>query len=155
MTFEQRAQDKGYKIEAAVQIEGRPLKAIRTGNLVYTSGQLSLSNEKEIKGKVGKDIDIKQAQKAAQYAGLNCLSAIKKEIGSLDNIVRIIKVFGMVNVDPDFNDKKENNTSAVIDGCSNLLYEIFGESGQHTRTAVGMTIPRNYAVEVEMIVEVM
>ena len=154
MTFENKVKELGYQIEAAKQQEGKPLKAVRTGNLVYTSGQLSINNGVDIKGKVGKDLSIAQGQEAAKYATLNCLSAIKSVVGSLDNINRIVKVLGMVNVASDFNNSPDNDTSKVIDGCSNLLHEIFGEAGQHARSAVGMTLPRDFAVEIEMIVEV-
>ena len=154
MTFENKATELGYQIEAAKQQEGKPLKAVRTGNLVYTSGQLSINNGVDIKGKVGKDLTIAQGQEAAKFATLNCLAAIKSIVGSLDNINRIVKVLGMVNVASDFNNSPDNDTSKVIDGCSNLLHEIFGEAGQHARSAVGMTLPRDFAVEIEMIVEV-
>jgi enamine deaminase RidA (YjgF/YER057c/UK114 family) len=155
MSFEKRAMELGLDIQPASQVPGKPLKAIRTGNLVYTSGQLSVNNGIDIKGKVGKDLSIEEGQNAARYATINCLSAIKTVVGTLDNITRIIKVLGMVNVTDEFNDQPENDTSKVIDGCSNLLQDIFGEKGIHARSAVGMNLPRNYAVEIEMIVEVM
>jgi enamine deaminase RidA (YjgF/YER057c/UK114 family) len=82
-------------------------------------------------------------------AALNALRAIKTVAGGLDKVVRIVKVLGMVNVAPDF-----DNTPGVIHGCSDLLREVFGEVGYHARSAVGMTIPVNYAVEIEMVVEV-
>ncbi|MEP0265237.1 RidA family protein [Dokdonia sp.] len=154
MTFEQKAIELGCKIEPAKQVKGKPLKAVRTGNLVYTSGQLSIKNGIDIKGKVGEDLTIAEGQEAARQATLNCLSAIKTVIGSLDKITKIVKVLGMVNVSNDFNDSIYNDTSKVINGCSDLLYEIFGEAGEHARSAVGMTLPRNFAVEIEMIVEV-
>jgi len=102
-----------------------------------------------VMGKVGQDISVEEGYAAARLATLNCLRAIKTLAGSLDAVTRIVKVFGMVNAAPDF-----NNTPAVIHGCSDLLLEVFGEAGRHARSAVGMTIPLNYAVEVEMIVEV-
>jgi enamine deaminase RidA (YjgF/YER057c/UK114 family) len=155
MSFEQKAIELGYIIEAAVQNPMKPLIAVRTGNLVYTSGQLSNKIGVEIKGKVGKDLTIQEGKEAAKQATLNCLSAIKAKIGSLDQINKIVKVLGMVNVSNDFNDaSNDNDTSKVIDGCSELLHEIFGEAGRHARSAVGMVLPRNYAVEIEMIVEV-
>ena len=154
MSFEKKAIQLGHQIPIAVQQEGKPLKAIKIGNIVYTSGQLSINNGVDIKGKVGGELTISEGMEAAKYATLNCLTAIKSVVGSLDNIERIVKVFGMVNVSSDFNEIPENNTSAVINGCSNLLYDIFGDAGQHARSAVGMNLPRNYAVEIEMIVEV-
>ena len=80
---------------------------------------------------------------------LRCLRAVKSRIGSLDDIVRIVKVLGTVNVAPGFDD-----TPSVIHGCSDFLREVFGPAGYHARSAVSMTIPENFAVEVEMVVEV-
>ncbi len=125
------------------------VRAVRTGNLIYTSGQIPIWGNTSIKGKVGQDITIEQASEAAKLCTLNGLRAIKTLVGSLDNIVQIVKVLGMVNVAPGF-----DNTSEVIDGCSIFLKEIFGDAGNHSRSAVGMVIPQNFAVEIEMVVEV-
>jgi enamine deaminase RidA (YjgF/YER057c/UK114 family) len=122
---------------------------VRTGNLVFTSGNVSTWGEKTIKGKVGRDLTVEEGYEGARFAALNCLRAIKTVTGSLDNIVRLIKVFGMVNVAPDF-----DNTPGVIHGCSDLLREVFGEVGHHARSAIGLTVPFNYAVEIELIAEV-
>jgi len=81
--------------------------------------------------------------------GLACLQAVKSAAGSLDNVVRVVKVLGMVNVAPGF-----ANTPAVIHGASDLFLEVFGEAGRHARSAVGMQIPSDFAVEVEVIFEV-
>ena len=154
MDFEQKAKELGYKIDPAKQIEGKPQKAIRTGNLVYTSGQLSINGEVHIKGRVGKEVTIEQGYEAAKFAALNCLAAIKTITGSLDKVTRVVKVLGMVNIASHGHEEQEYDTSKVINGCSDLIHEIFGEAGLHARSAVGMTLPRNYAVEIEMIVEV-
>jgi enamine deaminase RidA (YjgF/YER057c/UK114 family) len=125
------------------------MHAVRTGNLIYTSGQVSRWGDREIKGKLGRDLTVEEGYEAARYSALSCLRAIKSLAGSLDNIVRVVKVLGMVNVAPDF-----DNTPAVIHGCSDLLLEVFGDAGRHARSAVGLTLPLNYAVEIELIVEV-
>lgn len=149
MSYEQKLKSMGYTIETRELDAGRLMHAVRTGNLIYTSGQVSAWDGKEIKGKVGQDLTVKEGYEAARMCALNCLSAVKTLAGSLDNVSRIIKVLGMVNVAPGF-----DNTPGVIHGCSDLLLEVFGDAGRHARSAVGMTIPVNYAVEIEMIVEV-
>lgn len=99
-----------------------------------------------MQGKVGRDLTLEQGQKAARMTGLSILSTLNAELGGLDRIERVIKVFGMVNCAPGF-----NQTPAVIDGCSDLLVEIFGEAGQHTRSAVGVAeLPFDIAVEIEL-----
>ncbi len=128
---------------------GRLMHAVRTGNLIYTSGQVSRRGDIEIKGKLGADLTVEQGYEAARLCALNCLAAVKTLAGSLDNVVRVVKVLGMVNVAPGFDD-----TPGVIHGCSDLLIAVFGEAGRHARSAVGMTLPANFAVEIELIVEV-
>ena len=125
------------------------MHAVRTGNLVYTSGQTSKWGGKEIKGQVGAEVTVEQGYEAARYCVLGCLAAIHTLCGSIDKVVRIVKVLGMVNVAPGFVD-----TPSVIHGASDTLIEVFGDAGHHARSAVGMTIPANYAVEVELIAEV-
>jgi enamine deaminase RidA (YjgF/YER057c/UK114 family) len=100
---------------------------------------------------VGVDLDLAAARDAARLVALNLVTTIRRELGSLDAVGRIVKVLGMVNCAPGF-----RQTPAVIDGCSDVLVEIFGEDvGRHARSAVGMSeLPFNIAVEIEMIVEI-
>lgn len=149
MSVEAKLQAIGYTILPVELNAGKLMLAVRSGNLIFTSGQVPNWEGQTVMGKVGQDISVEEGYAAARLATLNCLRAIKTLAGSLDAVTRIVKVFGMVNAAPDF-----NNTPAVIHGCSDLLLEVFGEAGRHARSAVGMTIPLNYAVEVEMIVEV-
>jgi enamine deaminase RidA (YjgF/YER057c/UK114 family) len=149
MSFETKATDLGYTIEPAELFNGKFMTAVRTGNLVYTAGQVSRWGDRDIKGKVGADLTVEEGYEAARYAALNCLRAVKAVTGSLDSVTRVVKVLGMVNAAPGF-----NNTPGVIHGCSDLLNEVFGEVGHHARSAVGMVIPFDYAVEVEIIFEV-
>lgn len=150
MSFEAKLKEMGYAVETRDLNAGKLMHAVRTGNLIYTSGQVSAWGDKTIKGKVGADVTIEQGYEAAQLATLNCLSAIKTLAGgSLDNVVQIVKVFGMVNVAPNF-----DQTPDVIHGCSDMLLELFGEAGKHARSAIGLTVPVNFAVEIEMIAEV-
>jgi enamine deaminase RidA (YjgF/YER057c/UK114 family) len=149
MSYEAKLRELGYTVEPVELNAGKLMHAVRTGNLIYTSGQVSRWGEREIKGKLGRDLSVEQGYEAARFSTLSALAAIKTLAGSLDNVVQVLKVLGMVNVAPDF-----DNTPGVIHGCSDLLLEVFGEAGRHARSAVGMTIPFNFAVEVEMIVEV-
>lgn len=149
MSYEAKLHEMGYTIEPVTLDNGKFLAAVRTGNLIFTAGQVSRWEGRDIKGKIGDDLTLEEGYAAARSCALNCLRAIKTVHGSLDSIVRIVKVFGMVNVAPGF-----DNTPGVMHGCSDLLREVFGEVGYHARSAVGMTIPFNYAVEVEMVVEV-
>jgi len=124
---------------------------VRTGNHVYTSGKGPKNKEGvTIIGKLGSDMTIEEGAKAAWWAGLQQLAALKEELGDLNKVKRIIKVLGMVNCTPDFKDQ-----SKVINGFSDLMVDVFGEAGQHARSAVGMAaLPNGMAVEIEMIVEI-
>jgi len=149
MSYEAKLRELGYTIEPTELDNGVFLAAVRSGNLVFTAGQVSQWGEQAIKGKLGADVSVEQGYTAARLCALGCLRAVKSVTGSLDDVVRIVKVLGMVNVAPGF-----DNTPGVIHGCSHLLREVFGAAGHHARSAVGMTIPFNYAVEIEMVVEV-
>ena len=125
--------------------------AVRTGNLVFTSGQLpTIEGALIATGKVGAEVSVEHAKAAAERAALNGLAAIKQLIGDLDQIVRIVKVVGFVAVDPSF-----TNHSAVVNGASEFLAECFGDAAKHARSSVGMaSLPLDAPVEIELIVEV-
>ncbi len=149
MAHETKLKEMGYTLEPIELNAGRLMHAVRTGNLVYTSGQVSRWGDQKVQGKVGRDVTVEQGYEGAKMAALCCLRALKTLTGSLDSVVRVVKVLGMVNVAPDF-----TNTPGVIHGASDLFIEVFGEAGRHARSAVGMQIPEDYAVEVEVIFEV-
>ncbi|MEO1051560.1 MAG: RidA family protein [Bacteroidota bacterium] len=127
------------------------VKAVRTGNLIFLSGHGPDEPGKGyVKGKLGKDLTIEEGQRAARLTAISLLSTLKAEIGDLSKVKRIVKVLGMVNCTPDFEDQPK-----VINGFSDLMVEVFGDKGRHARSAVGMgSLPSNIAVEIEMIVEV-
>ncbi len=127
------------------------VRTVRTGNLVFTAGHGPLQADGTyLSGKLGSNLDVEQGYGAARLTAVALLSSLKAEIGDLNRVRRIVKVTGMVNSTPDFTDQ-----SKVINGCSDLLVEIFGDRGLHARAAVGMaSLPRGFAVEIEMIVEV-
>lgn len=149
MSYEAKLREMGYELQAIELDAGRLMHAVRTGNLVYTSGATSTWGDLQVVGKVGQDITIEEAYEGAKMSALNCLQAAHTLVGSIDNIVRVVKVLGMVNVAPGFND-----TPNVINGASDLFIEVFGDAGRHARSAVGMQIPFDFAVEVEAIFEV-
>jgi len=126
------------------------VKAVRVGNMVYLSGHgPDKPDGGLVTGKVGGDLTLEQAMEAARLTGISLLSTLKAAIGDLNKVKRIVKVLGMVNAVPTFEQHPQ-----VINGCSDLLVEVFGENGKHARSAVGMcSLPKNIAVEIEMIVE--
>lgn len=121
-----------------------------TGNQLYVSGQGPFQSNKElIKGKVGKDLTLEEGQLAARQVGLTMLSTIKAQLGDLGKIKRLIKTLGMVNCYPEFEQHPQ-----TINGFSQLMVDVFGEEkGRGARSAVGMSLPGNIAVEVECIFE--
>lgn len=126
------------------------VKAVRVGNMLYLSGHGPDKPEGGLViGKVGVDLTLDQAKDAARLVGISLLSTIKAEIGDLNKVKRIVKVLGMVNAIPTFDKQPQ-----VINGCSDLMVEVFGENGKHARSAVGVgSLPSNIPVEIEMIVE--
>lgn len=127
------------------------VNAVRTGNLLFLAGKgPSLPNGEFIVGKVGRELSVQQGYEAARLTGIAQLAVLKAELGNLNKVKRIVKVTGMVNCTPDFDQQPE-----VINGFSDLMVQVFGERGKHARAAVGMNaLPRNMAVEIEMVVEV-
>ena len=130
---------------------GSYIPVVKTGNLLFVSGQIPMKEGKVIfQGKVPVNITIDDAQKAAKLCIVNALAQLKAEIGSLDKISKIVKVSGFVNSSQDFAEQPK-----IINAASDLLFEIFGDKGKHSRIAIGVTsLPLNSAVEIDMIVEI-
>lgn len=146
MTPEERLEELGLKLPALRPASGNYVSCVRTGNLIFTSGQ----GTDEYRGKLGEDVSIEVGYQAARQCMLNLFAVVKNELGDLSKVKRIVKILGMVNCSPEFIDHPK-----VMNGSSDLLVEVFGEKGRHARSAVGMSqLPHNNAVEVEMIVEV-
>ena len=143
---EARLAELGIELPEPAQPGGNYVSAKRHGDTLYLSGH----GPTEPLGKVGTDIDLAAGREAARLVGLQLLAAMHGELGSLDAVSRIVKISGMVNCAPGF-----NNTPGVIDGCSELLIEVFGEAGRSARTAVGMAeLPFDISVEIEVIAAV-
>jgi enamine deaminase RidA (YjgF/YER057c/UK114 family) len=141
-----RLVELGIELPTVFPPAGNYLGCVVVDNMVHVGGHGPINGADIIRGKVGRDLSLDQARAAARMTGLSILATLLGELGTLDRIKRIIKVFGMVNVAPGF-----DQTPAVIDGCSDLLVEIFGDAGRHTRSAVGLAeLPFNIAVEIEL-----
>lgn len=151
MTIEEKLRQMGLELPDPPKPVASYVPCVRTGNLVFVSGQVP--REKGVlkySGQVGGERSLDDGYQAARICALNALSAVKQAVGSLDNIRRIVKVTGFVASTPGFTDQPK-----VVDGASAFLVELFGERGQHSRAAVGVTsLPLGSTVEVEMIVEV-
>lgn len=146
MSIDARLGELGIALPPVPDPAGNYVHAVRTGNLLFLAGK----GPRGSTGKVGSDVTVEQAYEAARDTGLTLLSVMREELGSLDRVQRIVKVFGMVNAAPDFGQQP-----AVINGCSDLFVEVFGDAGRHARSAVGMgSLPSQITVEIECIVEV-
>lgn len=123
---------------------------VRMGSLLVISGQISLGPDGLVAGKLGGGISIEDGQKAARLCGLNVLAHIQSAVGNLDNVIRIVRLGGFINCTPDFADGPK-----VMNGASDLMVEVFGEKGRHSRSTIGVAaLPANAAVEVEAMVEI-
>jgi len=126
------------------------VNCVRSGNLLFLSGGLPIDGDRKVIGQVPRDVSIEDAQEGARIIILNRLAVVKQEIGSLDKVKQIVALNGFVNSAADF-----YGHSQVINGASELLIEIFGDKGKHSRTALGAAaLPLNVAVEINLIVEV-
>lgn len=151
MTATQRLAQLGIAMPPAPAPVGSYLPYVRSGNLVFTSGQLPMRDGKLIAtGKVGQNLTIDEAAEGARAAVLNALAQVAAAAGGADNIRHIVRLGVFVNSAPGFTDQPK-----VANGASNLLADIFGDAGKHARSAVGCNeLPLNAAVEIEMIAEV-
>ncbi|ACI99317.1 MULTISPECIES: RidA family protein [Rhodospirillales] len=147
-----RLAELGIELPQAAAPVAAYVPAVRTGNLLFLSGQITLENgELRHKGKLGDGIDLETGRQAARLCGLNILAQAKAALGGdLDRVVRVVKLVGFVNSTPDFVDQPK-----VVNGASELMQEVFGEAGRHARSAVSAgSLPLGVAVEVEAILEV-
>jgi enamine deaminase RidA (YjgF/YER057c/UK114 family) len=150
-SVDQKLRDMGITLFTPGKPMANYVKAVQTGNLLFLAGHVSTrADGSGITGKLGKELTIEQGYEAAKVATVSLLSTLKAELGDLNRVKRIVKVTGFVNSTPDFGDQPK-----VINGCSDMLVAVFGEKGKHARSAVGMgALPSNYAVEIELVVEV-
>lgn len=143
---EERLKELGIELLPPRQAVGNYVSCVRTGNLIFTSGQ----GVDQYHGKLGLDLTVEEGYLAARQSMINLFSVLKHELGELSKVKRVVKILGMVNSTEDFTQQPK-----VMNGASDLLVEVFGERGRHARSAVGMAqLPNNTAIEIEMIVEI-
>ncbi len=145
-----KLQSLGLSLPLAPAPVAAYVNSVRSGNLLFLSGGLPIDGEKKIIGKVPTDVSPEEAAEGARIIILNRLAVIRDAVGSLDKIKQIVALNGFVNSEPDFYGHPQ-----VINGASELLIEIFGDKGKHSRTALGAAaLPLNVAVEINLIVEI-
>ncbi|HEV7663993.1 MAG TPA: RidA family protein [Chloroflexota bacterium] len=151
MTPEERLRELSYTLPTPPPPIGTYVGAVRTGNLLFLSGKgPTLAGGKEWRGKLGAELSTEEGYQAARDTMLNLLAVLRAELGELSRVQRVVKLLGMVNSTPEFDQQPK-----VINGASDLLVDVFGERGRHARSAVGMAaLPNGIPVEIEMIVEV-
>ncbi len=151
MSAEQKLNELGLTLPQPPKPVANYVLAVKTGNLLFVSGHGPYNDGKtKISGKVGRELTIEEGYQTARNVALNCLASVKDTVGDLNKVKRVVKLLGMVNCTEDFKDLPK-----VINGCSDLLVTIFGETGKHARSAVGMqALPNQIPVEIEMILEI-
>ena len=148
---EERLAAAGITVPSPIAPVANYVPFVRSGSHIYISGQVSLDASGGVTGTVGTEVDLETAQKAARLCGINLIAQMKAACdGDLDRVVRVVKLGGFVQAGPDFYD-----IPPVLNGCSDLMVEAFGEAGRHARSAVGVyKLPFNFSVEVDAVVEV-
>jgi len=151
MSAEKKLKDLGITLPVPPQPIANYVRTVRVGNFLFVSGHGPYNDGKtKLAGKVGRELTVEEGYQAARNVGLNCLATVKAAVGDLDKVKQVVKLLGMVNCSEDFKDQPK-----VINGCSDLLVEVFGESGKHARSAVGMqALPNGIPVEIEMILDI-
>ena len=148
--IEDRLADIGLVLPEPVAPIANYVPAVLAGNLLHISVQVSLDAHGGIKGIVGEDVSLERAQDAARMCGVNLIAQMRLALGDLDRVVRVVKLGGFVQAGPEFYDIPK-----VVNGCSDLMVQVFGDAGRHARAAVGVyRLPLGYAVEVDAVVEV-
>ena len=150
MSAEARLKELGIVLPPLPKPVANYLPYRLAGNILYLAGQGPRENGVNLSGKLGTDISVEEGYRRARLVGLGLLAAMRDALGSLDRVDYIVKLLGMVNAVPDFNDSPK-----VINGCSDLFVEVFGDAGRHARSAVGnVMLPNQISVEIEGIVAV-
>jgi len=146
--IEKRLEELGLTLPIAATPVATYVRYVQTGNLLYVSGTGPTKDQPA--GKLGADLTVEEGYEVAKNVGLSIISTVKEALGDLDRVKRVVKLLGMVNSTPDFADQPK-----VINGCSDLFVEVFGEAGRHARSAVGfVALPGQIPVEIEVIFEV-
>jgi enamine deaminase RidA (YjgF/YER057c/UK114 family) len=152
MTPEQRLASLGVTLPPPFQDEANRVRALRSGNHIFMSGHgpLGAGNVPFVVGKLGRELTVEQGADAARLTGLCCLSTLRNYLGDLDQVTRVVRVIGFINCAPGF-----NTPSNVLNGFSDLMIDVFGEAGRHTRSAIGVAeLYADMPIEVEALFEV-
>lgn len=151
ISVEARVRELGVEIPTLPPPVAVYVPAVRTGNLVFASGQTpTIGGVLQVRGKLGHDVSVEDGQQAARLAAINCVAEVRALLGSLDRVARVVRLTGYVASAPGFGDQP-----AVINGASQLIEDVFGANGRHARSAIGVAeLPGGAPVEVELIVEV-
>jgi enamine deaminase RidA (YjgF/YER057c/UK114 family) len=147
----ERLRALGIALPKAPEPIGNFVTHVREGSLLYLSGQGPLDDDGRLHcGKVGAEVTIAEAYRHARVTGINLIAVMHQALGDLARVRRVVKLFGMVNASPDFTEHPK-----VVNGCSDLMVDVFGEAGRHARSAVGFgSLPKNITVEIEAVVAV-
>ena len=151
MTHEQRLAGLAVSLPPPFRDEANRVRALRSGQHVFMSGHgpLGAGNVPLVVGKLGRELNVQQGYEAARLTGLCCLSTLRTYLGSLDGVARVVRVLGFINCAPGF-----NAPSNVLNGFSDLMIEVFGEAGRHTRSAIGVAeLYADMPIEVEALFE--
>lgn len=151
MTIEARLAELGIDLPKPAAAVANYVAFVRSGNLVHISGQLSNDAKGGVKGTVGDDVDLETAMAGARLCAINLIAQMKAACdGDLERVARVIKLGGFVQAAGDFTDIPK-----VINGCSDVMVDVFGDAGRHARSAVGVyRLPLGFAVEVDAVIEV-
>jgi enamine deaminase RidA (YjgF/YER057c/UK114 family) len=151
MSVNNRLNELGITLPPLSKPAGNYVDAVRSGSLLFLGGKAPFNPKgSQPTGKLGQDVTTEQGYQHARSVGMMLLAVMREVLGDLDKVKRVVKVFGMVNAVPEFGEHPK-----VINGCSDLFVEVFGERGRHARSAVGMgSLPHEITVEIEVIVEV-
>ncbi len=149
-TPEDRLDALGIVLPEPMQAVANYVPFVTSGRLLFVSGQVSLFEGTLMKGRVGEDLELSAAQQAARACGINLIAQCKAAVGTLSRVRRVVKLGGFVNAAPHFTDIPQ-----VVNGCSDLMVEVFGEAGRHARSAVACPVlPLGVAVEVDGVFEI-
>lgn len=150
MSIENRLSELGLTLPDAPAPAANYVPFMQTGNLVFVSGQISRDDSGLITGRLGDTLSVEQGVEAARRCGLSLIAQVRAAVGDLDRVVRVVKLNGFVNSTADFTDQP-----TVVNGCSDLMVQVFGDAGRHARAAVSApALPLGVAVEIEAIFEV-
>lgn len=150
-THEHRLAQSSIQVPAALPAFGQYVPAVRHGNQLWVGGHFGLAADGSlVTGRCGDDVDVATGRAAARSAAINLLATVREALGSLDAVEQVVQVYGVVNATPEFTDH-----TGVIDAASDVLVEVFGDAGRHTRLAVGVSsLPANMVLEIQALLMV-